>query len=101
MASPPVVKEEIKLPPFKIEVQDSIPPVAPDVELKKLPLSRFRSLDQIITDNFCLIATTYEGRDKLVKFLQYLAKYMSWHSNRNCESEVGQLYYQISSKLAI
>ena len=36
-------------------------------------------MDQIITDNFCLISNSYEGRDKIVKLFQYLAKFMAWY----------------------
>jgi hypothetical protein len=56
----------------------------------KTPVTRFRSLDQLLIDNFSLIAGSYEGRDKTVKLLQYLAKYMSWLSDRHQSSELGQ-----------
>jgi hypothetical protein len=59
-------------------------------EESKNSLVRFRSLDQLLIDNFSLIAGSYEGRDKTVKFLQYLAKYMSWVSDRHQSSELGQ-----------
>jgi len=78
------------------------PAVVAKVEEKK-----FKSLDQTITDNFMKISTTYEGRDKIVKFFQYLAKFMSWHvlrDNRDSPApkdlmEQSLLYLSISRQL--
>ena len=58
----------------------------------------------MITDNFCLVTQTYEGRDKTVKFLQYLAKYLSWQYRLSPDNdaedpfEKSVLMYQVSSK---
>ena len=67
-------------------------------------LSSQRSIIQIITDNFCALAQTYEGRDKMVKFFQYLAMYLSWHFNRKRfksdpkYAKESELYKSISRK---
>jgi hypothetical protein len=68
-------------------------------------LSSQRSIIQIITDNFCALAQTYEGRDKMVKFFQYLAMYLSWHFNRKRfksdpkYAKESELYKSISQQL--
>jgi len=59
----------------------------------------------MITDNFCLVTQTYEGRDKTVKFLQYLAKYLSWQYRLSPDNdaedpfEKSVLMYQVSKQL--
>ena len=47
------------------------------------PNKGFKSLDQVITDSFEPVDKSQEGRDKMVKFFQYFAKYMSWYYTRD------------------